>query len=85
MRNAQTLPAPRTPGDRQIMTTTTTDGRHPGIDRDDECSECGIRIYGRSRVYWADTGKYCSRRCARSHAEFLESVMRDRACDDQQR
>ncbi len=57
-------------------------GNHPALADDDECSECGQRLTRTGDVWLGDAGRYCTRRCAEAHAEFLDSVMRDRARDD---
>lgn len=47
--------------------------RHPALDPDDECSECGARLSAATdgTIYLADCGRYCSPECAESHATFL--------------
>lgn len=48
---------------------------HPALDRDDECSECGAALVHSTTVYLADCGRYCSKHCAESHAQFLADAM----------
>lgn len=45
---------------------------------EDECNECGARLRPLLAVFLADTGRYCSRRCADSHGAFLAEEMNRR-------
>lgn len=47
------------------------------LDADAECSECGARLRPVIGAFVSDCGRYCARRCADAHAEFLAAVMND--------
>jgi hypothetical protein len=53
-----------------------------GDDYEDECNECGGSLRRARTVFLADCGRYCSRRCAESHAAMLADEMNRRAADD---
>lgn len=75
MKNQTAVAAAVVTGASVLGSVKIVSAYHPAVDAGDECSQCGEPFRGDDDVVLADCGRYCSRRCAEAHGEFLAYML----------